>query len=444
MTRLALPLVLSQLAVIAIQTTDTLFMGRLGVDALAAGGLAGALYFVFYLGGLGVVTAVALLAAQAHGAGRHGDVGRVTRQGLVVAAVMGVPAALLLWQVQPILLALGQEAAIAALAEDYMRALVWGLVPSLWVIAFRAFVTALGRPKVVLFVTLAAVALNALGDYALMFGRLGMPAMGLAGAGWASALVYWFMFASLAVVVSTDREFRAYAVLVRPWRAEARRLGRIFSIGLPIGGFILLEVGIFAGASMLMGLFGATELAAHQIAFQSVAVAFMVPLGIGQAAVARVGRHAGAGDAAGVGRAGWTALMMGAAFSVPRALVFWFLPDQIVALYLDPAVPANRAVAAFAASYLAIAALFQLFDGGQAIAANALRGLSDTRAPMFMAGVGYWLVGFPASVGLGFWAGLGGVGVWSGLALGLAAAAALLTWRFARRHRLEPIDAGAP
>lgn len=430
---LGLPLALSQLAVIALHATDTLMMGRLGVRELAAGGLANSVYMVLYLLAMGVVAAVAPLVAEAHGGGKPRTMRRIVRQGLWAGTAIGLPFLAILWYVRPILLTFGQDPETVAFSEDYMRALMWALPPALWIVAFRSFFAALHRPRVIVTINLAAVALNALGDYALMFGKFGLPALGLPGAGWTSFGVYLAMCGAYAVVLRYDRRARRFALLARLNRPDWAHFRQIFRIGLPIGGVILLEIGLFTGATFLMGLIGTTELAAHQIVLQTITVAYMVPLGIGQATTIRVARAVGAGDASGVGRAGWVALALMACFVVPVGLVMWLAPEAIVALYLDPDIPANVQVTLLASAYLLAAALFQVFDGVQVITLSALRGLKDTRMPMLIAGIGYWAVGFSAAVVLAFKFDLTGLGVWCGLAIGLAATAAMLSWRFAGR-----------
>lgn len=434
--RLAFPLVLSNLAGIAISTTDVVMMGWLGPRQLAAGYLGHNLHFPLYLFGLGVMTALAPMVSQALGAGRGRDVRRSVRQGFWVALALGLPFGLVLWQARPILLGFGQEEANAALAQSYLRAVVWGLVPSFWFVALRCFVTAHERPRSILVITLLAVALNALGNYCLMFGKFGFPRLELLGAGISSAVVQASMCFALLGYVLLDGRFRRYRLLIRFWRPDWIRFREILRIGLPIGLTILAESCLFAAASLLMGRIGTAQLAAHAVAIQCVAVAFMVPLGLGQAATVRVGLAAGSGDRAAAGRAGWTALAMGSAFMAVPAALFLFAGPTLIGFYLDRSLAANLEVISLAVSLLAIGGLFQFVDGAQVILVCALRGLKDTRVPMWISLFGYWAVGFTASILLAFVVGLAAIGIWSGLALGLATVAGLLLWRFSRRERL--------
>jgi multidrug resistance protein, MATE family len=431
---LGLPLALSQVAQIAIQTTDVVMMGWLGPESLAAGGLAANLFVTQLIFGMGILTAVSPIAAQILGApGRRGKVrgvGRTVYQGLWMATLLSVPFMIVCWYVRPLLIALGQDPQLAALAEPYMHGLLWAMPPVLWFIVLRGFVSALSRPRAVFLVTLWGVLFNALAVYALMFGKFGFPALGLPGAGIASACVYASMAVVLFAYAWMDRRFRPYLRLGGPAWPEWVAIREIARVGTPIGFMWVAEGGVFSVAMLLMGLLGATEIAAHQIALQCAAIAFMVPLGMSQAATVRVGLAAGAGDAAGVRRAGWTAVALGTAFMAFTCLLFLFGGRAVVGLFLDPGESATRPAAILAAKLLVIAGVFQLFDGAQSTAAGALRGLKDTRVPLAIAIFGYWIVAFPLAIALGFAFRGGAVGIWIGLAAGLAVAAALLSLRF--------------
>jgi MATE family, multidrug efflux pump len=426
------PIVLTNLGQVAIQTTDVVMIGWLGTEALAASVLGVNVSFVVLLFAIGVVGATAPMIAQDLGRHPHAvrEPRRTVRQGFWVALLLGLPASVILWQIAPILAFLRQDPALVAAAEDYVHAAMWGFVPALWFIVLRNFIASLERPRAGMVIMLIGVSLNAIAAYGLIFGRLGLPALGLWGAGIAAALTNVFLFVALLGFILIDRRFRRYYILGRFWRADWSRLCEIFRIGLPIGVTLIMEVGLFAGSGFLIGAISTAQLAAHQIALQCAAVTFMVPLGLAQAATVRVGRAAGRRDPPGVLRAGTMALIIGCGFMLAMALIMWSVPQSIVGLFIDAADPANRAVVQAAVTFLAVAALFQIFDGGQVIGAGALRGLKDTRWPMVFAAVAYWLVGMACAVGLGLGAGLGGLGVWLGLAAGLAVAAGLMIARF--------------
>lgn len=426
------PLVMTNLGQIALHTTDVVMIGWLGSEALAASVLGANVFFMLMIFGFGLVLATSPMIAQDLGRTPHAvrEPRRTVRQGFWMAAAYGIPACVVLWHIAPILHALQQRPELITGAEDYVRAALWSLIPMLWFVVLRNFISALERPRAALWITLAAIGVNAAADYALIFGHFGLPRLGLMGAGLATTATNIFMLLGLVAFIQLDRRFRRYRLLGRFWRADWARFCEILRIGLPIAVTRSLEVGIFVAAAFLMGIIGTATLAAHQIALQCAAVTFMVPMGLGQAATVRVGLAVGRGDAIGAGRAGFVALYMGAAFMAVMAVVLWTFPRAIVGLFLDPADPAADQVLSIAVTFLGIAAVFQIFDGAQIIGAGALQGLKDTRWPMVFAGIGYWVVGLGTGVGFGFGLGLGGLGIWIGLAAGLAAAAILLVARF--------------
>ncbi len=440
---LAVPLVLVQLSQMSMSFVDVMMVGRLGTEALAAIVLGSTTFFTLALLCVGVLVAVQPTVAQAVGAGDETAAGRGARQGLWLALILGVPFTIALGWAEPVLLATGQAPETAALAADYLGAIRWGFVPNLLFTALRGLCEGDARPRPVLAVTLVGVATNVVLNYGLMFGAWGLPALGVVGTGWSSALTMTVMFVALAAYVRTGPlgRFRVFSGLRRP---DPEALGALFRLGWPIGVGFGLEGGLFTAATLLVGRLPDHEvaLAAHQIALNAASVTFMVPLGIGMAGGIRVGQAAGAGDLDGAARAGWTATALGASFMVVSALVFWLRPDVIIWIYAgtDP----QAEVAALAATLLGIAAVFQLFDGVQAAAAGALRGLKDTRVPMLIAAASYWGVGLTVGGGLGLAAGGGAPGLWWGLTLGLATASVGLTLRFARQTRRPRAVATSP
>jgi MATE family multidrug resistance protein len=435
---LALPLIGTQLSQIAILTTDVLMMGWLGSASLAAGALGSNVFFIPWIFGIGIMIATSPMMAQAIGRKRRmvRDVRRTVRQGLWMAVAVGVPGMIVVWHTESVLLALGQDPANAVLAQEFARPLAWGMIPALGFMALRQFVSALQRPNAALVVQIVTLAINATLDYGLMFGKLGFPALGLAGAGIASSTAHAASFVLLLAVIYADRRFRRFHILGRFWRPDWRRFAEIFRLGLPIALSTLFEVAAFSGAVYIMGTIGTPEIAAHQIAIQCAATTFMVPLAIGQAATVRVGIFAGAGDAAGIRRAGWLAFAISFGFMLLMAVLLLWVRAPLVDLFLDRTQPENARTADIAEAFLMIAAFFQVFDGTQATGMGILRGLKDTRVPMVYAGIGYWLIGLASGVAAARWLDMGGIGVWCGLALGLAVVAVLVVIRFARRERL--------
>jgi MATE family multidrug resistance protein len=433
---LAWPLVIAQLAQNALATTDVIMLGWLGPSQLAAGTLATTFLMPFLVGGIGLVGAVAPLVAQARGARDTRSIRHIVRQGLWAAAILALILTPIIWQIRPVFALLGQDPAATLLAEQYIHVAIWLLFPALGIVAFRSLLAAFDATRVVLLITVGGVVVNALANYALIFGNWGLPRLELRGAALATLLTNITMFATMAIFVLRHRRFRRLHLLHRLWAADWKRLGQIFRVGTPIGITVLAEVGLFTASALLMGRLGTDEVAAHAIALQCASTAFMVPLGLGTAATVRVGHAFGRGDPIAIGRSGWTAFGLGTGFMACSALAFLVFGPAIVTIFLDPDQPANHNALALAASFVAVAGLFQIVDGAQVVAAHALRGLSDTKIPMVVAIIGYWLVGMPVAYLLGFTFDMRGVGIWIGLAVGLGFVAVVLVARFAMRERL--------
>jgi multidrug resistance protein, MATE family len=433
--RLAAPMALTQLSQIAMMTTDLAFIGRLGGDAIAAAALAGTIYFVSFTFGMGLMSAVAPLAAHAFGAGDPALVRRSLRAGLWVGLIVALPIMAFPLQGEAILLALGQAPLPARLAQNYLFGFAWGVAPALWFIALRGFMGAVNRPEPVLWITLAAIPINALLVYPLLYGAWGLPALGLFGAGLATSLVNLGTFLAGLWFTTRKTPFRDYHVLVRLWRIDGRLMRQIVVIGAPISLAFLLEYGMFSGAGLLMGLISTTALAAHQVALQIVAILFMIPYGISMAATVRVGHAAGRHDADGIKRAGYAAMLLGFSIAVVLTLAVLAARFPIVHLFLGEDIADADATVMLAATLLAVGATFFVTDALQSIAAGALRGIKDTRVPLLFAMTGYWLIGFPACYALGLNSPFGAPGIWIGLSVGTAIHATLLMLRFRRLTR---------
>ena len=434
---LAWPLILANLTQQAIQATDVLLMGRLGATQLAAATLALNLTFTFNLLMLGLVTAsspmMATVLGQRFNAVR--DVRRTFRAGLWMVAALLPPYWLLLWHVGDLMRLFGESDELARQGQTFLRAYMWCTAPWLLFQLLRNFVAALERPRIILWLSLGGIALNALLSWSLIFGHFGLPALGLAGGGLGSTLTWLFLCAALIGVVRLDRQFRRFHLFGNWWRFDRQRTLAMVKLGWPIGITMALEMGVFALAAYFMGWIGAPAVAAHAVALQLAALTFMVPLGLGQAATVRVGLALGRRDEAAIARAGWTAWVIGVGFMAVMAIGMWGMPHVLVGLFLKDE-PANAATIALAISFLRVAAAFQLVDGAQVIGAGMLRGLHDTRWPLLFALVGYWVVGLGIGAWLAFARDWKGVGIWVGLASGLAAVAALMLARWLMRDRL--------
>ena len=428
--RLALPIALTQLGQVAMMTSDLALVGRLGDKAVAASALAQVVLFVSFVLGMGLVSAVAPLAAQAYGAREPRMVRRALRVGLWVAILLAIPLTAFALQGERLLLWLGQSPEIAGLAGEYLAGLAWSLAPGWCFIAIRSFMGAVNRPEPALWVTLVAVPLNTLLAYALIFGEFGLPALDMAGAGIATTLVNLGMCVACLVIAYTQRPFRKYRVLGRFWRPDWPLFRELIVVGAPMSGSFLLEFGLFASAAVFVGWIGAIELAAHQIALQVAAIVFMVPFGISMAATVRVGHAVGRGESGAVRRAGLTAIALGATFMAAMVVLILAFRHQIPLLFLSWSDAATVETAALAASLLTVGATFFIADGVQTVAAGALRGLNDTRIPMLLAATSFWVVGMTTCYGLAFPAGFGVTGIWIGFTVALIVYASLLIWRF--------------
>lgn len=438
---LGLPLAGAQLAQIAINATDVLMIGRLGAEELAASVLAFNMYMLMWFFGMGIIQAVIPLAAQARGRRDPRELRRVVRMGLWVSFLFSIPALIVMHFAEEVLVFLGQDPALAKLAGGYMDWLKWTIVPGLVQFALRAFLTVMEKSQVVLFATITGALANAVFDYLLIFGELGFPRLELVGAGIASVGSSMATLLFLLIYSLRHRQLKRYSLFGRIWRPDWQVLAQILRLGLPIAVTIVAEGGLFSAASILIGWLGTLPLAAHGIALQIASITFMVPLGISQAALTRVGLAAGRQDRGGIGRAGWSALAVAEIFMFCCAVTFWVIPETLISFYLDLSNPQSGEVLSLAVSFLAVAALFQIADGAQAIGTNILRGLGDTTIPLVYALCGYWVIGISLSLGLGFWASWGGVGIWSGLAGGLATVAVLTLVRFYRRESLGLVKA---
>src|ERR1700759_5265004 len=350
--RLATPMAAQQLGQIAMMTTDIAFIGRLGGDALPAAALAGTVYFIAFTVGMGLMSAVAPLAAQAYGAGSARQVRRAVRAGLWAGLLIALPIMAFPLHGEQLLLGLGQQQGPAHLAQDYLVGLAWGVAPALWFIAIRGFMGAVNRPEPVLWITLAAIPANASLVWLLMYGEFGRPKLDIFGVGLASSIVNFGTFVASLWFATRRPPFIDYRVLTRFWRIDWSLMRQLVVIGAPISVAFLLEYGLFSSAALLMGQISTTALAAHQIALQVIAILFMVPFGISMAATVRVGHAVGRGDPSGVRRAGMMAMAIGIVFSVGVTIAVLLLRFDIVRLFLGDGMSDADATIALASELL--------------------------------------------------------------------------------------------
>lgn len=430
---LGLPIIGSHLAQMALHVTDTILLGRFSVNALAAVVIGGTAFFVVFIFGSGFAQAVMPLVASALGRGDGAQVRRDARMGLWLSFGFGLVTYPLFWTSGIWLLWLGQKPEVAALGQDFLRIAGWGMVPALMVMALKGYLSALGRPQMVLWVTLAAVGINLGLGWALIFGHWGFSELGVRGAAIASLIVQVGTFVALAGYAGWLPALRQYHLFQRFWRPDWQALAQVFRLGWPIGVTGLAESGLFSACSVMMGWIGTVELAAHGIAMEVAALAFMVHLGLSNAVTVRTGHAEGSGDVRGLRDGALVAIALSVGFGLVMVALFLSFPVPILTLFVDPAKPDSDRIIAYGTTLLALAALFQLGDAMQVMALGLLRGIRDTKVPMAAAAVSYWLIGIPCSYFLAFKLHMGGVGLWLGLVVGLAAASSTLMWRFWHR-----------
>ena len=441
---LAWPLVFTNVTMALIGATDVVMIGWLGATQLAAASLGFNLAMLLSIFAMGLVTASSPMMASELGRKPNSvrDIRRTFRQSLWSALLICLPIWLILWNTETLLLFLGQEQELADKGQIYVRAYMWSILPFLWTLAARNFLSALEKPIWSLIIGIAGVLANALFNYGLIFGNFGLPALGLAGAGIGSIMANSFMFLSMVAIISLHKDFRRYRLFGRWWRSDWPRFFEMWKLGLPIAMSFALEGGVFSVAVMLMGLIGTQAVAAHAIALQIASLTFMVPMGLGQAATVRVGIGYGRKDSSMIKRAGWTSFVLGTGFMTAMAMILLLFPQQLIGIFLALDTPENYAVAALAGKFLVVAALFQIVDGAQVVGQGMLRGLHDTRVPMLFAAFGYWGIGIGLGAWLAFVAGWEGVGIWTGLATGLGIVAILVIVRWIMRSKLglEPVS----
>lgn len=428
--RLGIPLAAAQLAQSLTGFVDTVMMGLLGSQTIAAGGLGAVTFTILLLVSSAIVAAVSPLVAEAYGANQTKMVQCVVRQGLWLAIIFGIPISLIVFYGKSLLLFFGQDANTVAITEEYLQAIAWGFLPAVAFAVLRNFVSGVSQPRPIMVIVICGTFLNIAANYVLMFGKLGLPALGLAGIGWGSTLSFWSMLIALIIYINSETTLKKYNVFHKLHRFNKQVFGEILHIGLPIGMLTAVEAGLFTVTTFIMGTLGTVTLAAHQIALQTAATTFTVALGISFATTVRVGQEVGQKNVKGSRLAGYVGISLGGLFMALMGILFWLMPERIVSLYIDINNPENTAVVNQAKALLRVAAFFQIADGIQVTAVGALRGLKDTRIPMLIGIFAYWCIGLTSGYLLGLKLGFGSVGLWWGLALGLAVASVVLTWRF--------------
>jgi MATE family multidrug resistance protein len=426
MLRLAAPLALAELGSMAMGVVDTIMAGPLGPAAVGAGILGNMVFYPVGTSFIGLLLGMDTLVAQSHGAQDARDCRHTLINGTWLAILVTPPVIGLILATIPLIRATGANPAVMAHCVPYMRALLWGILPLMLGTALRRYLQAVDVVKPITFALVSANVINVVGDWALMYGHWGAPAMGLAGSGWSTSLSRLYMLLVMAGAVLWHEQRTGKLLAKMSWRPDLARVRRLVVLGLPATGQIAFEGAVFGVVTVLAARLDEVSLAAHGIAVQVIATTFMVPLGISSAAAVRVGQAVGRKDPSGVAAAGWSALLLSTLFMGAAGIALWTIPHWIVRVFISDA-----AVIASGALLLRIAAFFELFDGYQIVATGALRGVGDTRSPMIAHFVGYWVIGMPVVYILCFQLGWGAPGIWVGLtaALIIIGAVLVLVWR---------------
>lgn len=420
MLHLAVPVVLAEMGWMTMGMVDALMVGRISPEAIGAVGVGTSLFMGVVIFAMGLMLGLDTLVSQAYGAGRLEECHRWLFHGVVLALVLSVPIIAVLFWISSALDAWGLTPSVLVLTRPYLETLAWSVVPLLLYSSFRRYLQGMGVVRPVMVALIVANIINAVANWLLIFGKFGFPALGVEGSAWATvfARVIMALFL-LATIVYREHDVWNSRHLEWSW------FRRLLALGLPASGQVTLEVGVFAAATALAGRLPATALAAHQIALNYAAFTFMVPLGVASAGAVRVGHAVGRRDPAGASRAGWTAIVLGVGFMTVAALVFLTIPRLLLRAFTD-----DPGVLGVGVTLLFVAAVFQLFDGLQGVATGVLRGLGDTRSPMLWNLAGHWFIGLPLGYWLAFVLGIGVIGLWWGLSIGLmiCGVALLLVW----------------
>ncbi|HET9152119.1 MAG TPA: MATE family efflux transporter [Gemmatimonadales bacterium] len=425
---LALPVVVVQVGLMLMGVVDSIMVGRVSAAALAGVAIGNVYFFAVAVFGMGIVMALDPVVAQAVGAHDEPAIARAVQRGVLISLGLTLPCSLPLFFGGPVLTALAQPADAVSVAHGYLVRLVPSMFPFFGFIVFRQTLQAMGRMAPIVWLTVLANLLNAFLDWVLVYGKFGFPVLGANGAAWATTIARWAMM--LGLLAAAWRDLHGHLKRWHPEVFELAPLRRMLAIGAPIGAHMQLEFGVFGAVGLLMGRLGTPALAAHEIALNLASLTFMVPLGVAAAGTVLVGRAVGQGAPERVGRAVRASMVVGVAFMCGTALTFLTVPEWFARIYSR-----DVGVVAVAATLIPLAGVFQVFDGIQAISAGLLRGLADTRYPMIVGLIGFWLVGLPVSLLLAFPLGWGPRGLWWGLVAGLVAVSFLLLRRV--RHRLR-------
>jgi MATE family multidrug resistance protein len=427
---IAVPLAASYLAEIAMWFTDIAIVGHLGSLELAAVGLAGDLMAEAFLVVGGVLSVVAVFAANSLGEGDEEAVRRSIHHGLWVATLLSIPLMWLCFSLPDLLALTEQDPRVLEIAGDYVRAAAWGLLPAMYFVILRQYLSVQSSANIVVGITIVAIVLNAGVSYVLVFGKWGLPTLGVMGAGLATAIISWGMFAALVIYIERNRGASDYPLFRGFSKPDLKQWRKIFWLGTPTAGLIFFETGMFAALAIMMGTIGAAELAAGQIVMMFISTTFSVSMAVGEAAGIRVAFHLGAGRPERARSAGIKGVNLGVFFMSAMAMIFLAVPELLSGIFINADDPTSLEVVGIATTLFSIMAIFEIFDGIQAVVSRTLRSMHDAAIPMLLAGVGYWVFGVGGGYFLAFHLGMGVAGLLWGMMLGLGVTALVLSWRY--------------
>lgn len=428
--QLAIPLVSAQVTQSLTGFFDTIMMGRLGAETLAAGGLASLTFFALLNIATGIVSAVSPAIAQAYGAGHQTKIEKYARQGFWLVLLLSIPIMLVTGKFDAIMLQLGQTETTVTLANTYLDIILWAFFPALGFAMLRSFVSGLSHTRPIMFIVIVGTFFNIIGNYILGFGKFGFPRLELAGLAIASTLTFWGMFIALIIYILKHPQLKVYRIFEQLHQFKPSIIWELSKIGIPIGMFIAFELGLFTTVTYLMGSLGTEVLAAHQIVFQTMVVIFMIPLGMSYAATARVGQWFGQKNIEGINLSTCISIAIGLVITILLTIFMLLFPRSIVGLYLDINDPANTEIINLALPMLTIASFSQILDGVQKITYGALQGLQDTQFPLLLSIPVLWGIGLTGGYILGFVFGWGGTGLWLGQSVGVGILALFFLARF--------------